>query len=136
LLAGLQLLAGLEFSVSAVEYMDDMSLQPCGLTFEYDSSKDPMDPMQLVYNLTHGVMEWGRVDPFSIRVNGQPLEFDVLYWVALNEALHDFLKANNLDPYASMETGLFLYSVVRDFMSDRRVLEYRTEGRVIDTAVQ
>ncbi len=56
--------------------------------------------------------------------------------MALNEALHDFLKAKGLDPYASMETGLFLYSVVRDFMSDRKVLEYRTEGRVIDTSVK
>jgi hypothetical protein len=113
-----------------------MAMQPCGLTFEYDRSKDPMDPMQLVYNLSNGVMEWGRVDPFSIKVNGQPLNFEGVYWVALNEALHDFLKANKLDPYASMETGLFLYNVVRDFMSERKVLEYRTEGRVIDTSVK
>ena len=52
LLAGLQILAGLEFSVSMAEYMDEMAMQPCGLTFEYDSSKDPMDPGQLVYNMS------------------------------------------------------------------------------------
>ncbi len=58
LLAGLQILAGLEFSVSVAEYTDEMAMQPCGLTFEYDSSKDPMDPMQLVYQHVqrrHGV---------------------------------------------------------------------------------
>jgi 5'-nucleotidase / UDP-sugar diphosphatase len=135
MLAGLQILAGLEFSVSTVEYMDDTGMQVSGLTFEYDSSKTAMAPDVLVYNLTHGIMEFGRVDPFSIRVNGQPLDFGGVYWVALNEVLHDFLVSQGLEPYASMETGLFLYNAVRDFMSDRKVLDYRSEGRVIDTSV-
>jgi len=91
---------------------------------------------QLVYNLTHGVMEFGRVDPFSIKVNGQPFDFGGVYWVALNEVLHDFLITQGLIPYASQETGLFLYNTVRDFMAERQFLDYRSEGRVVDTSVQ
>ncbi|OGD21731.1 MAG: hypothetical protein A2W03_18190 [Candidatus Aminicenantes bacterium RBG_16_63_16] len=136
LLAGLQILAGLEFSVSQVEYMDDTAMQVSGLTFEYDSTRTPMDPQQLVYNFMNGIWEWGRVDPFSIRVNGQPIDFTDVYWVALNETLHGFLISQGLIPYAEVSTGLFLYSAVRDFMAARRVLDYRAEGRVIDKSVQ
>jgi hypothetical protein len=132
LLAGLQILAGLEYSVSVAEYTDDASLQSSGLTFEYDSSKAPMDSEQLIFNLTHGIMEWGRVDPFSIRVNGIPLDFTGPYWVALSEQLHAFLLANGLIPFMDVQTGLFEYNVVRDFMSERNILNYGVEGRIID----
>lgn len=132
LLAGLQILAGLEYSVSMVEYTDDASMQASGLTFEYDSSKAPMGPEQLIYNLTHGIPEWGRVNPFSIQVNGNPINLAGTYWVALNEQLHKFLLANGLVPYAEMQTGLFEYTVVRDYMAQQNVLNYGTEGRIVD----
>lgn len=135
LLAGLQILAGLEFSVSTVEYADDTAMQVSGLAFKYDVTRTPMKPEQLVHNLTHGVMEWGRVDPFSIMVHGQPIDLTGVYWVALNETLHGFLAAQGLKPYAEISTGLSLYGAVRDFMSARKVLDYRAEGRVIDTSV-
>jgi len=132
LLAGLQLLAGLEYSVSMAEYVDDLSLQASGLTFEYDSTKDPMGPEQLIYNMMHGIPEWGRVNPFSIKVNGQPINFAGTYWVALNEQLHRFLSSNGLEPYAQMETGIFEYSAVRDYMAQLGVLRYGIEGRIVD----
>jgi 2',3'-cyclic-nucleotide 2'-phosphodiesterase (5'-nucleotidase family) len=132
LLAGLQILAGLEYSVSMVEYTDDVSMQASGLTFEYDSTKSPMGPEQLIYNLTHGIPEWGRVNPFSIRVNGNPLNLEGTYWVALSEQLHTFLLANGLEPYAAMPTGLFEYNVVRDYMARQGVLSYGIEGRIVD----
>jgi 5'-nucleotidase len=132
MLAGLQILAGLEYSVSMVEYIDDASLQASGLTFEYDSSKASMNPEVLIYNMMNGIPEWGRVDPFSIKVNGNPINFAGTYWVALSEQLHAFLMANGLDPWAEMQTGLFEYNVVRDYMSGRRFLNYGVEGRIID----
>jgi len=132
LLAGLQILAGLEYSVSMVEYTDDASMQASGLTFEYDSSKAPMGPEQLIYNLTHGIPEWGRVNPFSIEVNGNPINLAGTYWVALSEQLHKFLLANGLVPYAEMQTGLFEYNVVRDYMAQQNVLNYGIEGRIVD----
>jgi hypothetical protein len=91
-----------------------------------------MSPEQLYISMMMGFPEWGRVDPFSIKVNGNPLEFGSLYWVALSEQLHAFLLANDLIPVASMQTGLFEYNVVRDFMSARHFLDYRIEGRILD----
>jgi 5'-nucleotidase len=132
MLAGLQILAGLEYSVSMVEYADDASMQASGLTFEYDSTKAPMAPEQLIYNLTHGIMEWGRVNPFSIKVNGIPIDLTGTYWVALSEQLHKFLLANGLLPYAEMQTGLFEYNVVRDYMAQQNVLNYAIEGRIVE----
>jgi len=132
LLAGLQILAGLEYSVSMVEYADDASMQTSGLTFEYDSTKAPMAPEQLIYNLTHGIPEWGRVNPFSIKVEGNPINLAGTYWVALSEQLHKFLLANGLVPYADMQTGLFEYNVVRDYMAQQKILNYGIEGRIVD----
>jgi 5'-nucleotidase len=132
LLAGLQILAGLEYSVSVVEYTDDVSMQTSGLTFEYDSTKAPMGLEQLIYNMMHGIPEWGRVNPFSIKVNGQSINFAGTYWVALNEQLHKFLLANGLEPYAEMQTGIFEYNAVRDCMAGLGVLSYGIEGRIVD----
>jgi 5'-nucleotidase len=136
LLAGLQILAGLEYSVSMVEYADDASMQASGLTFEYDSTKAPMGPEQLIYSLTHGILEWGRVNPFSIKVNGNPINLVGTYWVALSEQLHKFLLANGLAPYAEMRTGLFEYNVVRDYIAQQKVLNYGIEGRIVDKPQQ
>jgi 5'-nucleotidase / UDP-sugar diphosphatase len=132
LLAGLQIVAGLEYSVSMVEYVDDLSLQASGLTFEYDSTKKAMDPQQLIYNLMNGIPEWGRVNPFSIKINGNLINFGGTYWVALTEQLHNFLKTNGLEPYAAIPTGLFEYSAVRDFMAGLGILNYGIEGRIVD----
>ncbi|MEW5901051.1 MAG: 5'-nucleotidase C-terminal domain-containing protein [Acidobacteriota bacterium] len=134
LLAGLQILAGLEYSVSMVEYTDDASMQASGLTFEYDSTEASMDPALLVYNLTHGIMEWGRVNPFSIRIKGEPINFEGVYWIALNEQLHKFLLADGLIPFADIQTGLLEYNLVKNYMAEQRFLNYTAEGRIIDTS--
>jgi 5'-nucleotidase len=132
LLAGLQILAGLEYSVSLAEYVDDLSMQTSGLTFEYDSTKPPMAPEQLVYNFTHGILEWGRVNPFSIKVNGNPINLGGTYWAALSEQLHSILMAKGLEPFAAIQTGLFEYEAVRDCMAQLGVLSYVIEGRIVD----
>jgi len=136
LLAGLQILAGLEFSVSMVEYADDAAMQVSGLTFKYDVTRTPMAPLQLIANMMGGIMEFGRVDPFSIKVNGQPIDFMGVYWVALNEMLHGFLVSQGITPYMEMSTGVLLYNAVHGFMAERRFLDYRAEGRVVDTSVK
>jgi 2',3'-cyclic-nucleotide 2'-phosphodiesterase (5'-nucleotidase family) len=135
-LAGAQILAGLEYSVSMVEHLDDLSMQVSGLEFEYDSSKTPMSAEQIIYNLQHGIMEWGRVDPFSIKIKGTPINFEGVYWVALTEQLHNFLNSMGLTPFASQQTGLFEYNVVRDYMAGKRILNYHAEGRIIDVAAK
>jgi len=130
LLAGIQILVGLEYTVSMAEYTDDLSLQSSGLTFAYDSSKSPAaTPEEIMMGL-------GRVDPSSVMVHGVPLDPYGVYQVAINEQLLSFLGMLGLEPLAQMDTGLFLYSVVRDAMRKIKILQYSSEGRIIDRALQ
>lgn len=132
LLAGAQIWAGLEYSVSMVEYTTDACMQVSGITFEYDSSKTPVPPEKLLEELSQG--RWGRVNPFSIQINGNPMNLEGLYWVALSEQLHKFLLANGLTPFASQQTGLLEYKAVKQYMAELKILNYTTEGRIIDVA--
>lgn len=120
LLAGAQILGGLEFTVSEVENTDDLSLQTSGLTFEYDS------------DIPAGM---GRVDPASVKVHGVPIDPNALYQVAMNEQLVNFLSGLGMEPFGQIDTGLFLYSLVRDYMKKLKILSYESEGRIIDRAL-
>jgi 2',3'-cyclic-nucleotide 2'-phosphodiesterase (5'-nucleotidase family) len=130
LLAGAQILAGLEYTVSNVEYTDDLSLQTSGLTFEYDSSKPPASSPEDI------MAGKGRIDPASVKIHGVPIGASDLYQVAMNEQLVSFLTSLGMEPYADIDTGLFLYSVVRDYMHKLGVLSYVAEGRIIDKALE
>lgn len=130
LLAGAQLMGGLEYTVSMVEYTDDMSVQASGLTFAYDSSKPPA----AIEDILAGKLS--RLDPASIKIHGQPINPQGLYWVALSEALHNFLLSMNIEPFNVIETGLLEYNVIRDYMQELKVLKYKSKGRIIDTAAQ
>ncbi len=130
LLAGAQILAGLEYTVSKAEYTDDLSLQSSGLTFAYDSSKTPVETLEEIF------MGLGRIDPSSVRIHGVPINPEGFYQVAINEQLLSFLSTLGLEPYAQVDTGLFLYSVVRDYMKKLKILQYTSEGRIIDRALQ
>ncbi len=125
LLAGAQILAGLEFTVSAVEYTDELSVQASGLTFEYDSSRPPAP-----------LGELSRLDPASVGINGMPVDPNRLYWVAMNEQLVGLMESLGLVPFAEVETGLSEYTLVRDFMRQLKFLSYTSEGRIIDRAYQ
>jgi hypothetical protein len=65
-----------------------------------------------------------------------PINPEGLYQVAINEQLLSFLSTLGLVPFAQMDTGLFLYSVVRDYMKKLKILQYTSEGRIIDRALQ
>lgn len=124
-LAGAHILAGLEYTVSMVELLDDLSLQVSGLKFEYDSSKLPglrVDPDSvMIYN--------------SVKDQWQPLNSGRLYWVAITEQLLGFLQSLGVKPNKMIGTGLFEYKVVRDYMRKLKILKYKSEGRIIDTAL-
>ncbi len=130
LLAGAQILAGLEYTVSMVEYTDEVSLQASGITFEYDSAKTPASTLEEI------LAGMGRIDPLSVRVNGDPLDPQGLYQVAMNEQLVKFLSSLGMEPVmgVDVDTGLFLYNVVRDYMQELKIIEYASEGRIIDRA--
>ncbi|MGD8539934.1 MAG: 5'-nucleotidase C-terminal domain-containing protein [Candidatus Aminicenantes bacterium] len=130
LLAGAQLLAGLEFSTTLVEYTDELSLQASGITFAYDSSKPAVTEEELMEG------KISRLDPTSILIGGEPINTDGLYWVVLDELLLNFLTSMDLLPFEEIETGMFLYNVVKDYMKKLEVLRCESEGRVIDTALE
>jgi 2',3'-cyclic-nucleotide 2'-phosphodiesterase (5'-nucleotidase family) len=132
-LLGLQILGGLELTVSQVEYTDDLSLQVSGLEFEYDSDQPSLPIEEIIAgNLS-------RLDPFSVRIQGQPIDFTApyygLYWVAMNERVVELLGSFGLEPiYDVIPTGLFEYELVHDYMRELKKLTYTSEGRIIDTA--
>jgi 5'-nucleotidase/UDP-sugar diphosphatase len=130
LLAGAQLLAGLEFSTMVVEYTDELSLQASGITFAYDSSKPAVTEEELMEG------QISRVDPTSILIGEEPIDPEGLYWVVIDELLLNFLTSMNLLPFEEIETGMFLYDVVKDYMMKLRVLRYKSEGRIVDRALE
>jgi len=122
MLRGDQLLAGLEYSVSLVEYTDDLSLQPSGLTYRYDSRRAASPRLG----------EINRLDLSSVRINGQSINPLGLYWVAMSEQLTKFLVSLGMTPAKVVPTGLLEYNIVRDFMKAKKTLNYAAEGRVVD----
>ncbi len=75
-----------------------------------------------------------RIDPTSILISGEPINPEGLYWVVLDELLLNFLTSMNLLPFEEIETEMFLYNVVKDYMKKLKVLRYESEGRIIDVA--
>jgi 5'-nucleotidase/UDP-sugar diphosphatase len=129
LLAGAQILAGLEFSTMIVEYTDELSLQASGITFAYDSSKPAVTEEELLEG------KISRIAPTSILIGGEPINPEGVYWVVLDELLLNFLTSMNLLPFEEIETGMFLYDVVKNYMKKLKVLRYESEGRIIDRAL-
>jgi 5'-nucleotidase/UDP-sugar diphosphatase len=120
------LLGLLEYSVSMIDVTSDLCLQPSGLKFAYDSSK-PAAPFGSL----------SRVDPFSVRVNGAPINPAGIYFLAVNEQVCNTL-AGMLPPgtLTVIPTGLFEYGVVRDLMKSLGRVRYVAEGRVVDVALR
>jgi hypothetical protein len=129
LLAGAQLLAGIEFSTTVVEYTDELSLQASGITFAYDSSKPAVTEEELFEGRI------SRVDPTSVLIGGEPIDPEGLYWVVCDELLLNFLTSMNILPFEEVETGMLLYNVVKGYMEKLKVLRYESEGRIVDTAL-
>ena len=124
LLYGVELLAGLEYTVSMVEYTEDFSLQVSGLKFKYDSTRQPSQGET-------------RVDPSSVRINGELWKPFGMYRIALNEKLLEVLAGLGLDlTYRIVDPtpALFEFNAVKEYMNELNHLQYTSEGRIIDTA--
>ncbi len=120
------LLGLLEYSVSMIDVTSDLCLEPSGLAFAYDSSK-PAAPFGSL----------SRVDPFSVRVNGNPIDPAGIYFLAMNDQVCSMVTGM-LPPgtLTVIPTGLFEYDVVRDLMKSLGRVRYVAEGRVIDVALR
>jgi 2',3'-cyclic-nucleotide 2'-phosphodiesterase (5'-nucleotidase family) len=123
-LPGSLILGGLEYSTSYVEYTTALSIQPSGLTFTYDSSKPP-SPGQ-----------FSRLNLMSVMVGGEYVAAnpDKPYYVAMSEQVFNFLNGLVGGSLVKINTGIFEYNAVRDYMRSLRFVNYKSEGRVKDTA--
>jgi 5'-nucleotidase / UDP-sugar diphosphatase len=119
-LTGAQIWGGLEYSVQYAPYTYDLAMQPSGLTFEYNSQNPPGSRVLWV-NINGNF-----VDPFDPGTK---------YKVAINEQVYNVLKT--LDPsITKVDTGLFVYNLVRNYMKKLIHIGYGAEGRVIDSGIQ
>jgi 2',3'-cyclic-nucleotide 2'-phosphodiesterase (5'-nucleotidase family) len=125
-LPGSLILGGLEYSTSFVEYTKDLCIQPSGLIFAYDSSKPPAAKLGDI----------SRLDPMSVKIGGElvVLNPNKYYYVAMSEQVFNFL--NNLvgNSLYKIDTGIFEYNAVRDFIKSLHFVNYKSEGRVVDTS--
>jgi 5'-nucleotidase/2',3'-cyclic-nucleotide 2'-phosphodiesterase/3'-nucleotidase/5'-nucleotidase len=119
-LTGAQLWGGLEYSVQYAPYSYDMAMQPSGLAFGYNSDNLPGNRMLWVY------------------INGNfvnPLDPVTTYKVALNEQVYNVLNSLGT-PIPKVDTGLFEYNLVRNYMKKLVHVRYGAEGRVIDSGLE
>ena len=125
-LTGGFLLGGLEYAADMVSLTTDLAVQASGVTYTYDSSKPP------VQNLG----DISRIDPTSVVVNGELVALNPgkVYYVAMSEQVFNFLNALTGGQLPSIPTGLFEYNVVRDYMRFLGFIQYKSEGRIKDTA--
>ena len=111
------LIAGMEFSVSLIEYDDTFFLNPSGLTFDFDITR-PVG---------------SRVDIASIRINGQPIELTRRYTAAVNADLVPMLALAGVDTvYNVQEVSNSEYMVVRDYIVANSPIDHTGENRVRD----
>jgi 2',3'-cyclic-nucleotide 2'-phosphodiesterase (5'-nucleotidase family) len=125
------ILGGLEYAASYVEFTRDLCIQPSGLTFSYDSSRPA----------SAGLGQFSRLDPMSVKINGEYVALAAgdptkLYNVGMTEQVFNFLK-DLVAPLGislvKLDTGIFEYNAVRDYMRSLRFVRYASEGRVRDT---
>ncbi|HWC66364.1 MAG TPA: 5'-nucleotidase, partial [Thermoanaerobaculia bacterium] len=120
-LSGADIVAVLEFTLWQSDVFDpDFFLQTSGLTFRYDSRRDPFD----------------RVLPASVRVGGEPLDPAAMYGITVNDgsaALIGLLEdaigitAVNVTPLPVPE-----YVALRDYIEGLGTVAYGTQGRIQD----
>jgi 5'-nucleotidase len=124
-LPGSLILGGLEYSTSFVEFTSALCIQPSGLTFAYDSSK-PRSP---------ALGQFSRLDLMSVMVGGEyvALNPNKYYYVGMTEQVFNFLNGLVGGALVKIDTGIFEYNAVRDYMRSLRFVNYKSEGRVKDT---
>ncbi|OGD14430.1 MAG: hypothetical protein A2W20_04815 [Candidatus Aminicenantes bacterium RBG_16_66_30] len=125
-LPGEFILGALEYTVTYVEYTDSLSVQPSGLTFAYDSSQPPAASLGDI----------SRLDPMSVKIGDEYVAANLqkIYYVGMTDQVFKFLNSLVGGGLVKIDTGLFEYNAVRDYMRALRFVSYRSEGRVIDTA--
>jgi len=125
-LPGELLLGGLEYAAGTMDFTTDIAVQASGLTYCYDSSR-PAAPLGSTPT---------RLELTSVAVNGELVAPNPgkLYAVAMNEQVFNFFNAmtGGALSEAKLDTGLFEYKLVRDYIKSLKKVSYSSEGRIKD----
>jgi hypothetical protein len=117
--SGASLLAGLEFSVYNLPYLEDFFLHASNMSFAYDGSAAP----------------GARVDYSSVMIDGALINPYGSYTVAVPDGVVPFLTQIPGFTMSNLNvTSMFMYTEVRDFMTAQSPVAYYREGRIFDLA--
>jgi 2',3'-cyclic-nucleotide 2'-phosphodiesterase (5'-nucleotidase family) len=117
---GMSIMAGLEFAVYNMPYVEDFLLHTSNLAYVYDLSVTP----------------GARIDYSSITVGGQPIDPVGSYTVTAPDAVVPFLyQIPGFNIGDLVMTDYSIYNVVKDFVVARSPVAYYSEGRVIDVSL-
>jgi 2',3'-cyclic-nucleotide 2'-phosphodiesterase (5'-nucleotidase family) len=114
-----QLVTVLEITLSQLGVNDDFFLQTSGMTFQYDSRRDPGERVLLE----------------SIRVGGEAIDFSGTYSVTVNEGSAALLGYLGIDATNVSLTPYIEYDALRDYIQDLDTVSYASEGRIQDVAL-
>jgi 5'-nucleotidase/UDP-sugar diphosphatase len=118
-LTGMDIVTGLESSLSYLGLDDDFFLDVSGMRFRYDAS--------------HPV--GSRVDIQSIRIDGKKLNATARYTVTVNEGIAALLSLMGITPTNVQILPDLEYNVVRNYIRKLAVVAYQSEGRIRDVSV-
>ena len=118
-LTGMDIITGLEATLSYLGLSDDFFLEVSGMKFRYDATR-PVGERVLLQ---------------SMRVNGKPINPAGVYSVTVNEGIAMLFPLVGVTPTEVELTSELEYNVVRDYIHHLRVLLYRSDGRIRDMSV-
>lgn len=118
-MTGGALLTALEVGVSQAEYSDSLFPQTSGLSFSFVSTRTPMQ----------------RIVPWTVFVNGRPLQPAKVYRVAMNEGVAYLLGSMGI-PLTNVTVlpTAFEYTVLRDEVLRQGTVRSLSWGRIRDLA--
>jgi 5'-nucleotidase / UDP-sugar diphosphatase len=118
-LTGADLVAVLEATLYQSDFDPDFFPQVSGLTFQYDSRRDPFD----------------RVIVPSIRVGGVPLDPSATYSVSVNEGSFALVGMLGVTPTNVSGPWALEYDALRDYIQGLGTVSYASQGRIQDVGL-
>jgi Secretion system C-terminal sorting domain/5'-nucleotidase, C-terminal domain len=119
-LTGIDIVTGLESTLSFLGQDDDFFLDVSGMRFQYNGS------------LPVGQ----RVDIKSIHIEGKKFNPMAQYTVTVNEGIAALLPMMNVTPADVEVLPIFEYNVVKDYIAKLGSVEYVAQGRIKDNSVR
>ncbi|MFZ1683871.1 MAG: 5'-nucleotidase C-terminal domain-containing protein [Candidatus Zixiibacteriota bacterium] len=117
---GASLIAGLEFSVYNLPYLEDFLLHASNMSFAYDMTK----PAGM------------RVDYASILIGGKPINPAGVYTVTVPDGVIPFLsQIPGFNMTDIVVTDKYMYSVVKEYLAAKSPVAYYREGRILNLEV-